>query len=84
MLLNYSEVDDSNYALIRSQCVMQLISDRSIMLKERDRHCKWGNDSELWDRNESRNEEASIIVALFPTYKLNEHTQNILRLDINV
>jgi len=38
----------------------------------------------LWDRNESRNEDASISIVSLPTCNFNKYIENSWRLDINL
>ena len=84
MLFNYSDNDAEEEALMWSQGVMQMLSDGMNIVKEGGGFHKCGDCQVLWDRNESRNEEASVSVVSLPACKFNKHINNSWRLDVNL
>lgn len=67
-----------------SQGVIQVVSNRSNIIKEGGGFHKRSDCQVLWDCDESRNEDASISVLSLPACNFNKHIQNSWRLDINL
>ena len=63
---------------------MQMVSDGTNIIKKGGGFHKRGDCQVLWDRNESRNEEASISVVSLPVCNFNKYVENSWRLDINL
>ena len=84
MLFNYADSDTKDKILMWSQGIMQMVSDGTNIIKEGGGFHKRGDYQVLWDRNESRNEEASISVVSLPAYNFNKYVENSWRLDINL
>ena len=84
MLFNYADSDTEDEILMWSQGVIQMVSDGTNIIKEGGGFYKRGDCQVLWDRNESRNEEASISVVSLPACNFNKYVKNSWRLDINL
>ena len=84
MLFNYSDLDADDELLMWSQGVIQVVSDGTNIIKEGGGFHKRGDCQVLWDRNESRNEDASSSIVCLPACNFNKYIENSWRLDVNL
>ena len=84
MLFNYEECNAEDEMLMWSQDVIQIVSDRTNIAKESGGFHTRGDCQVLWDRNESRNEEASTSIVSLPACNFNNYSENSSRLDIDL
>ena len=84
MLFNYSDLDADDEILMQGQGVIQVVSDGTNIIKEGRGFHKRSDCKVLWNRNESRNEDAISSVVSLPAYNFNEYIENSWRLDVNI